>query len=312
MLTCDYFRTIAKRHFIRIVCLTNVEKIDAFASYLTQLVESGEYGNSVLPTQHLAVTGMYRSHHRRFRRRRSDAEPNAKRVVSFIITTAAPSLLTLAIYGIDADHRLVFPSEGLGIESFCVTCVPNETKFPKLRDLIALNQRVLHLVLQDDSRKPDKRACQLRYPNIRRLYIPSCDGSSLVSTLPDLHDLRLDTLENGSLAPPPPPREELDHVCSLIFDFPRYISWIGEWDQPYIQPREEYDSKIGEYRTLIEEVGISERNGIVVPGEGFTGCTTQSRVLSGWADAVVGGGGCWTTAWTPTNPRTHIFKGWAE
>ena len=52
MLTCSYFRKIAKRHFIRVVCLANAEKVDKFAGYLDGRVESGEYGTEVLLTQH--------------------------------------------------------------------------------------------------------------------------------------------------------------------------------------------------------------------------------------------------------------------
>ena len=63
MLTCSHFRTIAKRHFIRIVCLPDAEKINAFASYLKHLVKSGDYGMSALPIQHLAVAGNYRDSH---------------------------------------------------------------------------------------------------------------------------------------------------------------------------------------------------------------------------------------------------------
>jgi hypothetical protein len=66
MLTCSHFRTIAKRHFIRIVCLPNAEKVIAFAGYLKQVVESGDYGNGVLPIQHLAVAGKYRISRRDF------------------------------------------------------------------------------------------------------------------------------------------------------------------------------------------------------------------------------------------------------
>jgi len=60
MLNCSSFSTIAKRHFIRIVCLPNTERVNAFAGYLMQLVEGGEYGNRVLPIQHLAVASKYR------------------------------------------------------------------------------------------------------------------------------------------------------------------------------------------------------------------------------------------------------------
>ena len=47
MLTCSYFRTIARRHFIRIVCLSNEEKMNAFVYYLLQVLEGGDYGKGL-------------------------------------------------------------------------------------------------------------------------------------------------------------------------------------------------------------------------------------------------------------------------
>ena len=80
MLTCSAFSTIAKRHFIRIVCLPNTERVNAFAGYLMQLVEGGEHGNCVLPIQHLAVAGKYRIPRSLYFPRRSGTEGEAERM----------------------------------------------------------------------------------------------------------------------------------------------------------------------------------------------------------------------------------------
>ena len=307
MLTCSHFRTIAKRHLIRIMCLTNVEQINSFADYLEQMVESGNYGISLLPIQHLAVAGKYRIFPRP-PHRRSDAEAKAKRVLPFIITTAAPFLLTLTVFGMDSDHRSVYTSDSVHFEQHCVFCVPNGTTFPKLYDLIALEQDVIHLILCDDNGKPDKRACQLRYPNLRRLYISGLGGGFLPSALPYLEDLRLELLDQECVDPPL--QEDVGHVRSLIIDTPKYAPLITGLDdeyQEYSQSRDEYDSRISKYQTLIEEVGNRKRNGVIVPASGFTQYASRGRILSGWADAVVGGEGCWTTAWIPTIAFTGLY-----
>ena len=51
-LTCSYYRKITKRHFVRIVCLSRIEKVNKFTNYLPGVVESDEYGTDVLLTQH--------------------------------------------------------------------------------------------------------------------------------------------------------------------------------------------------------------------------------------------------------------------
>ena len=55
-----YFHKIAKHHPIRVVCLASMERVNPFAVHLTSVVKSGEYGESVLPIQHLAVVGRSR------------------------------------------------------------------------------------------------------------------------------------------------------------------------------------------------------------------------------------------------------------
>ena len=301
MLTCSHFRTIAKRHFIRIVCLPSAEMVNSFASYLKNVVKSGEYGKGVLPIQHLAVAGNYRIPQGLSFRNRSDAEVEAERIVPFIITTAAPSLLTLTIVGVDSDFLDVDPQE--------IPYVPNGTTFPNLRDLIALEQHVVPLLYGiPDTRAsqltvsllygiPDTQASQLTYPSLRRLYISGDPRISLHSTLPYLEDLRLDMLDQELLGSLP---GELEHVRSLIIDAPGYYSFIFIGCIGLPQSRDEYTSKISKYQTLIDKVGNPERNGIVIPVDGFTNYINRVRILSAWADAVVGGVGCWSPEWVPT------------
>ena len=296
MLTCSHFRMIAKRHFIRIVCLPNAEKVNAFASYLKQVVKSGDYGKSALPIQHLAVAGNYHIPQGLSFGHRTDAEFEAERIVPFIITTAASSLLTLTIFGVDADRlaantRAEFHQE--------ISYVPNGTTFPNLRDLIALEQHVIPLLYGN----PDKRASQLTYPRLRRLYVPGYVGISLPSTLPHLEDLRLEMLDQECTLP-----EALGHVRSLIIDAPRYSSFIFSGCLGFPQSRDEYAGKISIYQTLIDEVGNPERNGIVIPADGFTNYTNRGRILSAWADAVVEGVGCWATGWVPTIPYSGRYE----
>jgi len=294
MLTCLHFRVIAKRHFIRVACLPNAGKINLFFDWLKRLLESGDYGKAVLPIQHLAVAG-----EGRYYRRRNDAEAKAEGDLHLIITTAAPSLLTLTI--LDMDHNR--PSIYSGWHY--VTPVPDDTAFPKLRDLIVLKQGIIHLVLEDDNKKPDKRACQLRYPTLRRLYTPGLDGGALPSALPYLEDLRL--LDEKYIGPPP--REELSHVRSIIIDVPKDSSLSLLDDFNGYLGNDVYDIRFCEYQTLIEMVGNPKRNGVVVPTSGSLLYPERDLILSAWADAVVGGKGCWTTAWAPTTTRIYHYRG---
>jgi len=295
MLTCSCFHTIAKRHVIRIVCLTNAKRVNAFAGYLKQVVESGDYRNSVLPVEHLAVVGKYYLNYQKSTRS-SEAEINAKRSIPFIITTAAPSLLTLIIFGMDLGFTPDLEGDIPRVESIWV---PDETVFPKLRDLVALEQLGFS-VLPRDNGKPDKQAYQLRYPSLRRLYTPGYRERSLVSTLPYLHDVRWLLLDSKSLVPPPPPREEVGHVHSLIIDFRKYRDTVYNGQNRIRQSREAYAGDLGKYQAVIEEVGNPRRNGIVVPILWNIDLSTQGCILSGWADTVVGGDGYWTTAWLLT------------
>jgi len=295
MLTCSYIRTIARRHFIDIVCLPNAEKVIEFGGYLKQVVGGGDYGKGVLPIQHLAVAGDYRGK-RNNSLYSSAAATKAANIIPFIIATAAPTLFTLTILGVQGDHRFIFTGGSIHPKPRCQNCVIDRPIFPKLHDLVALEQDVLLLVTRDEDGNPDNQACQLQYPSLRRLYVHGTDGGALPSTLPYLADLRLNMLPRSCI--PPPPREELDHVRSLIIDAP-IPSFCFDFDGSGSRLQREYNSK---YRTLIEEVGNPERNGVILSIDSVYSYKYGNRdcILSAWADTVVGGDGCWTTAWVLT------------
>ena len=82
---------------------------------------------------------------------------------------------------------------------------------------------------------------------------------------------------------------EVDHLHSLVICFHTYLYAL-------------YTSLYNKHQALIEEIGKSERHGIVVPTQ-WSAHANQSLILSAWSDAVVGGEGCWTTAWAPTSKK---------
>jgi hypothetical protein len=62
----------------------------------------------------------------------------------------------------------------------------------------------------------------------------------------------------------------------------------------------EYEERIASYRMFIEKVSGSSDSGVITPVPENTNYTSGGRILAAWANAVTGGVGCWTTAWTPT------------
>ena len=164
MRICSHFRVIAKRHFIRIVCLPNARKVNAFTGYLIQVVESGGYGTRVLPIQHLAVAGKYRLPRGRLYQPRTAAEVEAESYPPWIITIPSPSLLTLTIVGVDSPKEV----EGVGKKNKRV--VSDMVKFPQLRALVALDQQLIRL---NSDRSGDNTPDIPNYPNLHKLYILS-------------------------------------------------------------------------------------------------------------------------------------------
>jgi hypothetical protein len=294
-LTCSHFRTIAKRHFIRIVCLPNADKVNGFAIYLKNMVERGDYGNSMLPIQHLAVAGKYRIPRGLSFRQRSNTEVEAERILPAIITTAAPTLLTLTIFGVDANMEIETVD---GKKCYHKRRVPHTVKFPQLRELVALEQQLIRLNLDLDN-QGDNTADVSRYQALQKLYIISDHSlGCLPSPLPTLRHLRLEMLDTAYARLPS--LEQTPRVQSLIIDAPQYFGMIVEGCFGRHQSRAEYESTIGTYQTFIEKICDSNDSGVVIPAPENTSYTSRRRVLTAWANAVAGGSGCWTTAWTPT------------
>jgi len=96
MLTCPRFYAISKRHLIRVVCFRTAKQVNRFAAYLTQLIDIGTYGKTRLPIEHMAVLRK-----RRYEdpRKQSKPETAAQSILPIIISTAAPSLRSLVIFG---------------------------------------------------------------------------------------------------------------------------------------------------------------------------------------------------------------------
>ena len=65
----------------------------------------------MLPIQHLAVVGGYRWKSDNKDWYCSDAVTKAMRVVPVIISIAAPTLLTLTIFGMKGDHRFLLQED---------------------------------------------------------------------------------------------------------------------------------------------------------------------------------------------------------
>jgi hypothetical protein len=301
MLTCSHFRVIAKRHFIRIACLPNAEKVNAFAGYLKQVVESGDYGNLVLPIQHLAVGGKYRVPRGQPYLKRSAAEVEAERVLPWIITTASPSLLTLTIFGVDSHNEVVIVDKN---KRYHKRGVSDMVKFPNLRELVALEQRLIRL---DFDKNGNNTADISRYPNLHRLYMPGVDSlEGFPSLLPNLRDLRLEMLYSAHARLPS--LDKTLRVHSLIIDAPRYHYLIIDGFSVTHQSTADYDRTIDKYRTLIREICDFGDSGVVIPVVVNTRYTTRRRILAAWANAVTGGVGCWTTAWGPTVFGTGYYE----
>jgi len=304
MLTCSHFRVIAKRHFIRIVCLPDAGKVNAFTGYLTRVVENGDYGTRVLPIQHLAVAGEFRIPRGRFSRSRTAEEVEAESNLPSIVTIASPSLLTLTIIGVDGCTEV----EGVGkTRHIYKRGISDVVQFPQLRELVALDQRLIPL---DLDKSGDNTPDISKYPNLHKLYILS-DYSleRLPSPLPNLRHLRLEMLDRMESAHARlPSLDKTLRLHSLIIDAPPYHEEIINGCFMYNQPKADYDRKIDKYRTFIKLVCDSGDSGVVIPAVGNTGSTSCTQILAAWANAVAGGVGYWTTTWAPTVLDTECHE----
>jgi hypothetical protein len=278
MLTCSRFCAIAKRHLIRIVCLHTAEEVNAFAAYLTQLIDTGTYGKVLLPIEHMAVFGKYRvpqfwAWRPTSRRNASEAEEAAEDILPFVISTAAPSIRSLAIFGFDSRSTLERPGPSVN------SVVKYRLCFPKLQRLILLEQHVIWL---------DGGSGECRYPQLTSLYTHTrnVDGIFALCTL---REIRLDMLRvREALSPPSAPTH---HVETIIIDAPPYQSSIssGGCIRTH-QPRSTYDEKIENYRAFVKANSSSPQSAVVIAQDLRVHAET---VLDGWKDTVQGGPGCW-------------------
>jgi len=297
MLVCSHFQTVAKRHLIRVICLPTAEKTVAFASFLKEAVNSGEYATSFLPVEHLALIGRFRTPRGLTWRNRSNAEAEAERLAPFIISTAAPSLQSLTLFGIDAEYRSTRVDDQW---NWNILCVPASVKFPLLRDLVALEQRVLVLSPLNEHGPTYEQGCRSRYPTLRRLYVlgDPLTGSLLPPALPSLECLRLEMLDSSYATIPP--SERVQHVRSLIIDGPQYSEYLffGCLGEP--QSRDEHNARVLECEALVKEVDDLDGSAVLIPPDDHTCYVDHDRILLGWMDAVGGGAGCWSMDWRPT------------
>jgi len=258
----------------------------------------------VLPIQHLAVAGNFRIPRGRFRQSRTAEEVEAESHLPSIITIASPSLLTLTIIGVDGRMEV----EGVGNNRPVYKRRDSDmVRFPQLRELVALDQRLLRL---DFDKSGDNTADISKYPNLHKLYILSDHSlESLPSPLPNLRHLRLEMLDRMESAHSRlPSLDKTLRVHSLIIDAPQYHEEIINGCFMYNQPIADYDRKIDKYRTFIKLVCDSGDSGVVIPAVGNTDSTSCTQILAAWANAVAGGVGCWTTTWTPTVLDTECYE----
>lgn len=301
MMVCSHFQTVAKRHLLRIICLPTAEKTVAFVSFLKEAVNSGEYATSFLPIEHLALIGKLRIMRGSMFKSRTEAEAEAEHSAPFIISTAAPSLRSLTLFGIDAEHTSEIVNDQ---RVYCTLCVPDSIKFPLLCDLVALEQRVLTFSLLNEN----ERAYQSRYPNLRRLYVLGyhTEGNLLPSALPSLDCLRLEIFDSTYVITPP--RERIGHILSLIIDAPRYSEVLYNGYTDVAQSRAEYNAMVLEYERLAKEVGGLDGCRVVIPPDDHTSYVDRDRVLLCWMDVVGGGAGCWNMDWRPTVPYNGDYS----
>jgi hypothetical protein len=281
MLTCTRFCAIAKRHLTRVICLQTAKRVNLFAAYLTQLMNTGQ---AQIPVEHMAVFGKYQTPRRGLWQNPSEAEKAAEHNLPFILSTVAPSLHSLVIFGFDSPPELGY-AKNVAESSVC---------FQNLQNLILLEQRIISL-----GRKPeDDSLYPALYPRLTSLYTHNGGIDDNVLALHTLRNLRLDML-GGGLAPPGP-SAFVPHIEAIIIDAPPYKKKFGSGCCVFQQTRERYRAKIESYHAFVTSNATAPKGCVVVAKPSTDLRVRIGRVLRAWKDIVQGGSGCWERGWKPT------------
>ena len=283
MLTCPRFCAIAKRHLIRVVCFRTAKRVNLFAAYLTQLVDTGAYGKARLPIEYMAVLGKYRIPRYELPRKQSKPEKAAESILPFIISTAAPSLHSLVIFGIDSQYM---PDN----DEYVKDMVQSSVRFPKLQKLILLEQQIISL-----DRELGQDPLQHCYPQLTSLYIHTGHAKGDVLALRTLRRLRLDMLDQFQNSCPSPP--SVSHLETIIIDTLPYMKSVARYCVGYLG---RYHTRIKSYHTFIESNSNSLNGGVVVAKSAKNRRVHTGSILGVWKDIVQGGSGCWEKEWKPT------------
>ena len=278
MRTCSRFRAIAERHLIRVVYLRTAKKVTLFASYLTQLVDTGAYGKVQLPIEHMAVFGRYQIPF-------CKPEKAAEYILPFIISTAAPTLHSLVIFGFNSQWM---PEEVDGY--YLKNVVQPSVRFPNLQELVLLEQHIISL-----DREPEQEPLQYCYPQLTSLYTHNGPIESNIFALRALRRLRLDMLERyiRGFCPPSPP---VSHIETIIIDVAPHLKTGARSIVRYL---DRYDRMIRGYQTFIDSNSNSPESCIVVAKSPKNCRVHVGPVLRAWKDIVQGGPGYWKKEWKP-------------
>jgi hypothetical protein len=281
MLTCSRFCTIAKRHLTRVICLQTAERVNLFAAYVTQLVNTGQAQISV---EHMAVFGKYQIPRGRPWRNPSEAEEAAEYILPFILSTVAPSLHSLVIFGFDSPPEL----------GYAKNVVESSVCFQNLQNLILLEQRTISLGREPEDDSPYTTLC----PRLTSLYTHNGGINDNFLGLRTLRNLRLDMLGGGLASPGP--SALIPHIEAIIIDAPPYKENIVSGCRAFQQTRERYRAKIESYHAFVTSNSTSPSGCVVVAKSSEDLRVRIGSVLRAWKDIVQGGSGCWERGWKPT------------
>ena len=284
MLTCSRFCAIAKRHLLRVICLQNVDRVNLFAAYLTQLINAGQYGEAQYPIEHMAVVREYEAPRGRPGRHKSEEEKAAEFILPSIISTAAPSLHSLVIFGYYCQNM---PEKVDG--RFVKNIVQSSVRFQKLQSLILLEQYVVSL-----DREEEQTSLQRCYPQLTSLHTDFDDANDAVLALRTLRALRL-RAPDGRLAPCYPSPSD-PRMVTITIDAPCHEGSFARGCCVYLQTRDHYRATIKGYHTFIKSNSNSPESRIVIT-KSFK--DPVGSILRAWKDIVQGGSGCWGKEWEP-------------